>query len=103
MNVFSHTEVQENSKGSGQALLRETIFVFSLTYLFNIEIIFRNYVSGCITNIPPKKWIVIPNKGKNEPSVQGNLQKKSLHPNTYNTNPSKIFSMVFRIFYNSRN
>ena len=32
MNVFSHTGVLKNPKGSGQALLKETLFIFHLHF-----------------------------------------------------------------------
>ena len=91
MNVFSHTGVLDNPKSSGQTLLKETLFIFPLTFLLNIEAIFRNYVRGCITSIPAKKKIVFPNEGKNESSMQGIVQKKSLHSNIYKTDPTKIY------------
>ena len=35
--------------------------------------------------------MVIPNERKNEPLMQGNLQMKSLYPNAYKTDPTKIY------------
>ena len=54
INIFSHTAVLKNSEDSGQVLLKETLFLFSLAFLLNDETIFRNYIRGCIISISPK-------------------------------------------------
>ena len=46
MNVFLHTGALKSPKGSGQALLKEILFIFTLAFLFTIEAIFRNYIRG---------------------------------------------------------
>ena len=52
MNAFSNTGMLKNIKGTGQALLKETFFIFSLALLLNIKTIFRNYIRGCIRGTP---------------------------------------------------
>ena len=54
MNIISLTGVLKNSEDSGQALLKETFFIFSLAFLLNDQTIFRNYIRDYIISIPPK-------------------------------------------------
>ena len=37
INIFSHTGLLTNPKGSGQALVKDTLFILALAFLLNIE------------------------------------------------------------------
>ena len=78
-------------------------FCFSLAFLHNIETIFRNYIRGCITSIPPKnKWLSLM-KGKINLRCKVTARRKVFILTHPKPTPLKFISMIFRIFYNSQN
>ena len=103
MNVFSHTGLLTNPKGSGQALLKDTLFILSLASLLNIEAIFRNHIRGCISSIPAKNRSVSQIKGKMSLRCKVTSRRKAFILIHTKLTPLKFISMVFRIFYNSQN
>ena len=103
MNVFSHTGVLKNPKGCGQALLKETLYIFPLIFLLDIEAIFRNYVRGCITSISAKNGSLSQMKGKASLGCRVTSRRKAFIQIYTKLTPLKCISMVFRIFYNSQN
>ena len=103
MNIFSHTGMLKNREGIGQALLKETLFMFSLAFLLNIEVIFRNFIRGCIRSIPAKNRSLPQMKGKMNLRCKVTSGRKAFIRTHTKPTPLKFISMVFRIFYNSQN